>query len=77
MPQPTMSTIQTIIYQIFQLMEVQLITPAVAVLVHQQFEAPLNVCAFLREEIVHGLDIPIQLVKEGYHVRPSRRDTNQ
>ena len=64
------------IYQIFQLMEVQLITPAVAVLVHQQFESPLDVCAFLREEIVHGLNIPIQLVKEGYHVRPWRRETN-
>jgi hypothetical protein len=59
MPQPIMSTTQMRAYQILQLMEVQLITPAVAVFVHQQFEAPLNVCAFLREEIINGLDIPI------------------
>ena len=77
MPRPVVSTIKIRLYQILQFMEVQLVTPTVAVLVHEQFESSLNVCALLREEIVHGLDISIQLVKKGYHIRLWRRDTNQ
>jgi len=46
-------------------MEVELITPAVAVFVYQQFKSSLKVCALLREEIIHSFDISVKLVKEG------------